>query len=218
MIVKVCGMCQADNIRAVERAGADWMGFIFHSRSPRHVDALPAYLPTRCKRVGVFVNADISFVLHKVKAYGLHLVQLHGAETSEYCRRLQCCLPPDVGIIKMIPILTEADLRHTETYIGHVDYFLFETKQRQTAGHYGGSGQKFDWSILDAYTDSTPFLLTGGISPDDISQLRAFRHPQLFGIDINSRFETVPGIKDAALVQRFIAELSEKPEGGEGMI
>ena len=108
MIVKVCGMCQADNIRAVERAGADWMGFIFHSRSPRHVDALPAYLPTRCKRVGVFVNADISFVLHKVKAYGLNLVQLHGAETSEYCRRLQCCLPPDVGIIKMIPI-THAD-------------------------------------------------------------------------------------------------------------
>lgn len=204
MIVKVCGMRDADNIRAVEKTGVDWMGFIFHPHSPRFVTVKPSYLPQRCKRVGVFVNASMSDMLQRVHNFGLNLVQLHGSETPAFCHHLRNQLPDHVQIIKMIPVSTESDLLGAEKYIHLVDYFLFETKQLHSAGHYGGSGQQFDWQLLSAYSLPLPFLVTGGIGHEDAELLQQFHHPQCIGIDINSRFEIAPALKDAALIRQFI--------------
>lgn len=212
MIVKVCGMRNADNIRAVEQAGADWMGFIFHPRSPRYVPSIPTYLPKRCKRVGVFVDADPSTILQKVQDFGLHLVQLHGNESPAFVRQLHNRLSPDVQIIKMIPLACEQDLQKAGTYVGDVAYFLFETKKRLAAGYYGGSGQQFDWQLLEAYQLPTPFLITGGIGPDDVVRVRQLHLSKFAGVDINSRFETTPAVKDVAAIKTFIKELTQNPQ------
>jgi len=204
MIIKVCGMKHSPNIRELDTARlADWMGFIFHPESPRYVDARPSYLPRHSKRVGVFVNAQPVDILLRQQEYGLDLIQLHGHESPACCRQLRQLLGSGVGLMKMIPVSTAADLRQTSAYTGAVDYFLFETK---TPGH-GGSGQQFDWTLLHHYTGPTPFLLTGGIGPDDAGKLLAFSHPRLAGIDLNSRFETAPGQKDIQSLRKFIQSI-----------
>lgn len=199
MIVKVCGMRETGNIRQVEQTGADWMGFIFYPRSARFVAELPAYLPQRQKRVGVFVNADPSD-LHRIKdQYRLHLVQLHGTESPELCAAMRRA---GIQVIKAFSPKQADDLAATAAYEGTADYFLFDTP---TAG-FGGSGQSFDWTILQHYTGQTPFLLSGGIRPDSLEALARFRHPRWAGIDLNSGFELAPGIKDARRLQRFIED------------
>lgn len=200
MIVKVCGMREASNIREVDNLPTvDWMGFIFYPRSPRHVADKPCYLPQHSKRVGVFVNAENFYIDMQMKLFGLDMVQLHGQETPADIKELRSILPPDTGIIKTIAISTPADLTQAYAYDGVADYLLFETK----CSGYGGSGKQFDWSILQDYKGHTPFLLTGGISPDDAPQVRAFHHPLFAGIDLNSRFETAPAIKDAQSIKTF---------------
>ena len=209
MIVKVCGMVEGGNIRDVETAGADWMGFIFVEKSPRCVKALPCYLPSRSKRVGVFVNASIAYITEKIRTFALDIVQLHGNESPGFCQELrESAQLSTLKIMKMMPVATKDDLKKTEEYAPLVDYFLFETKEKtKGATYYGGSGKQFDWNVLDHYQGPTPFLLTGGIGPDDVENIRTFRHPQMAGIDLNSRFEISPGLKDAPMLRQFIKDI-----------
>lgn len=197
MLIKVCGMRQSENIRAVEAAGADWMGFIFHPRSPRYVSAPPAYLPQRCRRVGVFVNAPAAEIRRQVEAFGLDLVQLHGDETPARCAALR---HEGLRIVRALRIATAEDARRAADYAESADYLLFDTP----SADYGGSGQRFDWACLRAYDGPLPFLLSGGLGADALPALAAFRHPRCIGLDLNSRFETAPALKDAAALKAFI--------------
>jgi len=201
MIVKVCGMRDADNIRQVEKLGVDWIGMIFWPKSKRYVAASPAYLPTRAKRVGVFVDEDINEIRHRVSVCQLDFVQLHGHESPDYCRSLH-----PQPLIKAFNIAKAEDLKQTEPYEGVVDYFLFDTKGKSV----GGNGEKFDWSVLSAYQGSTPFLLSGGIGPDDAEALRHFSHPKCIGIDLNSRFETEPAFKDINKLKLFLEQTKSR--------
>ena len=204
MIVKVCGMREADNIRDVdENDGVSWIGFIFFNGSSRYVDSRPDFLPVKSKRVGVFVNETYSNIVKKVKEYCLDFVQLHGDETPAYCSELRESLPSDTCLIKTIHIENEDDIKVTVGYESIVDYFLFETK----SSLYGGSGMKFNWSVLNKYIGKTPFLLTGGIGPEDSESVRGFRHPLFYGVDLNSRFETKPALKNVELIKEFVKKV-----------
>ncbi len=204
MIIKTCGMRDADNIRAVSELGIDWMGFIFWAPSSRYVSEKPSFLPTRQKRVGVFVDARIEEVKSKVDEYALDLIQLHGNESPAFCERLKANSRQQ--LIKAFNIAIQEDLEQTLPYEGLVDYFLFDTKAKMV----GGNGTQFDWSVLSAYQGNTPFLLSGGIGPDDAEKVRNFHHPQLAGIDLNSRFELSPALKDIEKLKQFITEYNEQ--------
>ena len=195
MIIKVCGMRSAENIREVEALGIDMMGFIFWPKSSRYVSKRPAYLPQKCKRVGVFVNEDIENIMKIADDYALDFIQLHGHESIEEVKKLK-----DRKIIKAFNIATKEDLDATTPYANLVDFFLFDTKGPSV----GGNGEKFDWSILNAYNGDTPFLLSGGIGPEDAERIKSFNHPKCIGIDLNSRFEIEPGIKDIVKLKTFV--------------
>lgn len=201
MIRKVCGMREAGNIREVEALGIDWMGFIFWAHSARNVSLKPDYLPSRCKRVGVFVNAPMPLIREKVREFGLDILQLHGGEDEDFIRQLRAELP-SLTLVKALNVAREEDLEQSKRYEGLCDYFLFDTKAEKV----GGNGKAFDWNILHSYKGDTPFLLSGGIGPDDKERLRAFHHPQMAGIDLNSRFEIRPAVKDIHLLTSFLHE------------
>ncbi len=203
MIIKVCGMRDPVNIKDVEKLGVDWQGFIFWPSSSRYVSEKPAYLPTKTKRVGVFVDANIEEVLATAEKYALDIIQLHGDERPAYCQWLKA--NSQQQLIKAFNIATAEDLQQTKPYEGLVDYFLFDTKAKMV----GGNGTQFDWSVLSAYRGNTPFLLSGGIGPDDAEKVRNFHHPQLAGIDLNSRFELSPALKDIEKLKQFITEYNE---------
>ena len=199
--VKVCGMREAENIRQVEALGIDMMGFIFYPKSSRYVSERPAYLPQKCKRVGVFVDEDIENIKKIADDYALDFVQLHGHESPDFI----CMLKFKVSgfrfqVIKAFNIATKEDLNATTPYAGLVDYFLFDTKGPSV----GGNGEKFDWSVLEAYHGDTPFLLSGGIGPDDTERILNYHHPKCIGFDLNSRFEIEPGIKDITKLKTFL--------------
>ena len=198
-LIKVCGMRDAENIREVEALGIDLMGFIFWPKSSRYVSERPSYLPKKCKRVGVFVNEDIEQVKHIAADYALDYIQLHGSESPGYVQQLH-----DWQVIKAISLSSRDDIATFKDYEGLVDYFLFDTK----CTCMGGSGQQFDWSVLDSYDGNTPFLLSGGIGPDDAERVKAFHHGKCIGIDLNSKFELSPALKDINKLQEFIKELS----------
>lgn len=204
MLIKVCGMREADNIRAVDALSIDFMGFIFWPHSCRYVAALPACLPQRAKRVGVFVDADMADLLQHAAQYGLHAVQLHGHENPAYVRQLRASVG-QLTVIKAFYIATPNDLEQTVPYEGLADYFLFDTKGPSV----GGNGKQFDWTVLNAYNGTTPFLLSGGIGPDDAPRIRSFHHPLLAGIDLNSRFETSPAVKDINQLNNFIKTIRQ---------
>ena len=177
------------------------MGFIFWPKSSRFVSERPAYLPTRCKRVGVFVNEQIGEVQRIAGEYALDIIQLHGHESPDYIRQLHL----SCSLIKAFNIATIDDFTACIPYEGLVDYFLFDTKGQRV----GGNGQKFDWSVLKAYCGQTPFLLSGGIGPDDALRIKAFSHPRYAGIDLNSRFELSPGLKDIDSIKRFLEKVKK---------
>lgn len=199
-IVKVCGMTDAENIREVEALGVDLMGFIFYPKSPRCLSRLPHYMPVSARRVGVFVNESRENVLMYADRFELEYLQLHGNESPEYCQRLQ---GQGVKLIKAFSVASAKELAATENYEGLCSYYLFDTPHPQ----YGGSGNSFDWSLLHHYQGSTPFLLSGGINRYSVPALRRFNHPRMAGIDLNSRFETRPGFKDAGRIREFLDEL-----------
>ncbi len=204
MIVKVCGMRDGDNIREVEQLSIDWMGFIFYPKSSRYVSEVPAYLPTKCKRVGVFVDASTDEIIKKIHDFSLDAIQLHGNESSEQISHL-LSLTSHLSIIKAFNIATAEDLKSTASYTGLADYFLFDTKGQSV----GGNGEKFDWSVLSNYEGDTPFLLSGGIGPDDAARVSSFRHPKCVGIDLNSKFESSPAFKDVTTLSRFLNEIKK---------
>lgn len=198
-------MRDADNIREVEKLGIDWMGFIFWPKSSRYVSERPAYLPQKCKRVGVFVNATIDDIRQHIADYSLDIVQLHGHESTDSIRSLRSLCGDVISIIKAFNIATKEDLEATTPYAGLVDYFLFDTKGPSV----GGNGEKFDWSVLEAYNGDTPFLLSGGIAPDDAERILDYHHPKCIGIDLNSRFEIEPGIKDITKLKTFLNDVKQ---------
>lgn len=192
-------MTDGANIRAVEALGIDMMGFIFHAASPRCAARVPDYLPS-VRRVGVFVDAPQSLILDRVRAFGLDYVQLHGNEDMEACRQLHGL---GLRLIKAFHIATAADLEGVLGYADSCDYFLFDTKSPQM----GGTGRRFDWGLLRGYRDGPPFFLSGGIGPQSLAELRALSHPLLAGYDLNSKFESAPGVKDPGLIAEFMAGL-----------
>jgi Phosphoribosylanthranilate isomerase len=207
MIVKVCGMCDPDNIRDIANAGADWIGMIFYDKSPRYVgnasdvlkDEIVAY-NKELKKVGVFVNATFEDIIETRRAYRLDYIQLHGNEEPELCDALK---KQGVNVIKALSIASEEDVKAADAYVGHVDFLLFDTK----CEGYGGSGKQFDWSVLDAYTGETPFILSGGLKPDSAMPVKAFSHHRMAGVDINSGFEISPALKNVDSVAGFIKNI-----------
>ena len=191
MIIKVCGMREPENIRAVEALGIDLMGFIFWPPSSRYVGEKPSYLPENCRRAGVFVDAALEDMLAAALDFRLDVLQLHGHETPEAIAALKERLPA-VRIVKSLAVKGPEDLAQAASYEDVCDAFLFDTKGKLP----GGNGQQFDWSVLRAYRGRLPFLLSGGLGPDDGARIRAFDVPGCLGIDLNSRFETAPGRKD----------------------
>lgn len=195
MIVKVCGMRDAENIRQLEALGIDWMGMIFWPKSKRYVSTPPVYLPQHVRKVGVFVDASLDAIRQYVEDYQLDIIQLHGQESPETLKALK-----PLKLIKAFNIATPEDLQKTVAYEGLADYFLFDTKGKSV----GGNGEKFDWSVLDSYQGETPFLLSGGIGSEDAQDIKSFHHPKCIGIDLNSRFETEPGLKDITKLKQFL--------------
>ena len=214
-------MREADNIRAVEALLTEtqqtvWMGFIFYKPSKRYCAERPSYLPQACKRIGVFVDEEVDEVVRRVREFGLQGVQLHGNEDRLYVKKLRQALSQlrnEAGadgaewgrtVVKAISVQSEADLQKCEPLVGFVDYFLFDTATPSK----GGSGKQFDWSCLSNYRFMTPFILSGGIGPDSSDQLRQFEHPCWEGIDLNSRFESAPGVKDISKLRELLVGLS----------
>lgn len=203
MIIKVCGMREAGNIREAEHTGVDWMGFICYPRSPRFVARRPAYLPRHVRRIGVFVNARQEEIMRRADELGLYGIQLHGSETPELCRHIRAT---GLQVIKAFAVGRTEGLVRTEAYADCCDYFLFDTP---SLGH-GGSGRTFDWQLLDEYQGRVPFLLSGGLTPASLPDLLRFHHPRWAGIDLNSGFETAPAVKDCTALSTFIHELKEQ--------
>ena len=198
-LVKVCGLTEGDNIRAVESLGVDLTGFIFYPRSPRCVRGVPTYLPARAGRVGVFVDASFEEILSRRDEFGLEYVQLHGSESPALCRRLR-----DAGlrVIKAFGVGPDGSgLPDASSEYGDAcDLFLFDTRTEAR----GGSGKSFDWSVLERYAGPVPFLLSGGIGPDSVEELKKIDNKYFIGVDLNSRFESEPGVKDVDLLSVFL--------------
>lgn len=193
-------MREAENIREVEQLKVDMIGFIFYPKSPRCLYELPAYMPVKAKRVGVFVNEDKKEIEIFADRFSLDYIQLHGNESPEYCHSLRAT---GLRLIKAFSIARRKDFENIGTYEESCDYFLFDTKCEQ----HGGSGNQFDWSMLNSYKGKKPFLLSGGINPYSPPTLKELCHPQLAGFDLNSRFETKPGLKDVERLRHFLEEL-----------
>ena len=207
MLVKVCGMCEPENIEKVAQLGVDMMGFIFYPKSPRFasqsVDRTAA--DKNVCRVGVFVNESAGLISDKIHLFDLNAVQLHGNESRELCELLhkQNGL---LKVIKAISVSTAGDIQKYKEYVGAVDYFLFDTKCKTV----GGSGQQFDWQVLENYDGDVPFILSGGIGPEDVERVRNFHHPKCIGIDLNSKFELKPGLKDVEKLNAFLENIENK--------
>ena len=192
MKIKVCGLKDPVNIGAVSVLSPDYMGFICYSRSPRFIGELDedvlSTLPDHILKTGVFVNASVERISKAMNKYGFDAIQLHGAENPETCAIFR----PKVLVIKAFGIDEDFDFGRLIDYRNKVDFFLFDTK---TTAH-GGSGKTFDWTILNRYAGDIPFFLSGGLSEDNLGEVAAIDHPMLYGLDLNSKFETSPGIKD----------------------
>jgi len=189
----------------------DMLGFIFYPKSPRYVvgkiDPVEvSKLPKHIQKVGVFVNAQKEEILEMASNYHLTALQLHGSESPDLCRELKA---EGFTILKAFNINKENDY---ETYAPHCNYFLFDTPSAQ----HGGTGQKFDWMLLEKYKMNTPFLLSGGIGPDDADAVLKIEHPQFAGIDINSKFEIEPGVKDLPSVSGFLKALKGRNISAQG--
>lgn len=202
--IKVCGLKQETNIKALSQLPIDYMGFIFYNKSPRFIDNGISFdfirtLPEHIKKVGVFVNEPSYSIINSVAHYNLDLVQLHGDETVKTCLELK----PYVKIIKAVRVSDEFDFNTLEEFAPVIDHFLFDTDTT----NYGGSGKQFNWELLKKYCLNKSFFLSGGISIESSAQLNEFHHPLLKGIDINSKFETEPGIKDIEKIKAFITKL-----------
>lgn len=212
-------MRDADNIRDISALGVDMIGLIFYPPSPRYVQQfssgagiIPDYAPDMGKtplRVGVFVDDMPQNIVTRVYNYKLDYIQLHGNEPRETLENLRATIDPDINpkikIIKAISVSSAEDIKKYKEYVGAADLFLFDTKCKTV----GGSGELFDWQVLQAYDGDVPFLLSGGIGPDDAERIKNFHHPKCIGIDLNSKFEIEPALKDVEKLKQFLVKVKK---------
>lgn len=205
MMIKICGMRDPENIAEVASLVPMLMGFIFHDGSPRNAQGISPdiikNLPEFIRPVAVTVDKDFDEIMDLCHTYGFKIVQLHGDESPELCRQLRA---NGLTVFKAIGLnVEEVDWDSVKRYDNDVDMFLFDYKCKS----HGGSGQKFSWRILNDYPLDTPYLLSGGIGPDDIDAIVEAMRPGMAGIDINSRFEIKPGLKNLSKLINFIVSL-----------
>ena len=187
MKIKVCGMKHEANINALAALQPDFIGFIFYPKSPRYVGG--SELPeVSAFATGVFVNETAETVAATIDQYHLKAIQLHGSEDDTFCAAFK----KKVIVFKAFGVDEYFDFKQLNSFAGSVDYFLFDTK---TSKH-GGSGRQFDWTLLDKYKLDVPFFLSGGLSLDNLEAVSGINHPQFIGVDLNSKFEIEPGLKD----------------------
>ena len=213
-------MRDADNIRDISALGVDMIGLIFYPPSPRYVQQfssgagiIPDYAPDMGKtplRVGVFVDDMPQNIVTRVYNYKLDYIQLHGNEPRETLENLRATIDPDIKpkikIIKAISVSSAEDIKKYKEYVGAADLFLFDTKCKTE----GGSGELFDWQVLQAYDGDVPFLLSGGIGSDDAERIQNFHHPKCIGIDLNSKFEIETALKDVEKLKQFLVKVKKK--------
>ncbi len=204
MKIKICGMKYPENIEYLALLKPDFLGFIFYEKSKRFVgDNLlikDLHIDKNTQKVGVFVNASHEYILENIKKHDLDLVQLHGDETPDFCAYL---FKQNIKISKAFQVDEDFDFKILDVYKDVCSYFLFDTKTK----HYGGSGRKFDWDILSGYDNEKPFFLSGGIDIDDAQNIKQLKGLNIFAIDINSKFEIEPGLKDVGKIGVFMEEL-----------
>ena len=211
MRVKVCGMTQLDQVKQLDEMGVDFAGFIFYPKSQRYVGKhiegpQLKKLKLHLGKVGVFVNTSYEEVMKQVDAYGLDMVQFHGDENARFCEQVSNY----VSVIKVFRMGEDDPVNWIiKPFEDVCDMFLFDT---EGAG-YGGTGKKFNWDVLKKSTVNKLFFLSGGIEPTDTEKLKEFATEpvakKLFSLDINSKFETSPGVKDMEIVKQFVGKLKE---------
>ncbi|MET3880713.1 phosphoribosylanthranilate isomerase [Chitinophaga sp. OAE865] len=205
MRIKVCGITRINDLQGLLDNEVDYAGFIFYERSPRFagnkIDARSVRETTGIGKVGVFVNAPLEQIQRTVNDYGLDLVQLHGDETPEFCAAVRAFIP----VIKAFRIGDNVNWQtEVAPFIPVTDYFLFDTA---SVKGYGGTGEKFNWELLQTYPFDQPFFLSGGITPEQGTEIGEMQIPALFAADVNSRFEDSPGVKNLALVKQFVKQI-----------
>ena len=204
MRLKVCGMRDAENIRQLLVLKPDYMGFIFFEKSPRYVgddldeDLLKSF-PNSTQKVGVFVNAPIEYLKEQVRKYELNMVQLHGDESVDYVAELYT---PGIRVIKVFPVGASFN-PELSRYKPFVEFFLFDTKGQAR----GGSGKTFDWNLLKNYDLNLSFFLSGGIGLENVGDLSNLEGLPVHAIDVNSRFEQAPGLKNIEMIRQLKNEL-----------
>lgn len=201
LIIKVCGMRDPSNVEALSNAGVQWIGLIFYPKSKRFVSSeLEIETTEGMQRVGVFVDETIEKINQYIQDYKLDIVQLHGLEDPAYCASVQRC---GVKVLKAFSIDDSFDFSQCDPFMSVTDYFLFDAKGDLP----GGNGIAYDWNILNNYQGQRPFLLSGGIDLNHVAALKNFEHPSWIGIDINSRFEIHPALKNIEKIKQFKHEL-----------
>jgi phosphoribosylanthranilate isomerase len=206
MQLKVCGIINTETIRALIPMKISRMGFIFYHRSPRYVygkliEQGLNEIPKHIKKTGVFVNAEITEIEQIIEAFHLDSIQLHGDESPEFCDYFK----NKTEVIKTISVKDESSFETANLYKDICDLFLFDTHSDK----FGGTGKVFDWQWIHAYTLNKPFYLSGGISLENFKEIKKIKHKQLTGIDINSRFETAPGIKDIEKIRQLVTLMND---------
>ncbi len=210
-------MRNPENITNLLELPIDWMGLIFYEKSKRNVpnSAAAGILKAsegKVSRVGVFVNEDIEVLMQKVAKFKLEYVQLHGKESADYCydvlaksaKTFGC--GDDLKLIKAFSVDENFDFAITKAYEPYVNYFLFDTKGKNP----GGNGFTFDWTLLKKYTGNLPFLLSGGLDEFSAEAVKQLDLPLLVGVDVNSKFEIKPALKDVEMVGRFVQVLQKE--------
>lgn len=201
--LKVCGLTRSEDFYALQALGVDYGGIIFYPPSPRYavgkLNPHKIQALTSLQKVGVFVNASLDEVQKRIEEFKLDAVQLHGQESPTFCKTISAQLP----LLKAFHLHTEKDLQKVAAYEPYCDYFLFDTPGKT----HGGTGKRFNWHILKNYAASTPFFLSGGIGPEAMEDLKRIHLPKGVGIDLNSKFEIKPGIKNNNLIKKFICQL-----------
>ena len=203
MIIKVCGLNNGDNINQLMKLDLDFMGIIFYRKSSRffNSDILPK---TEKKYIAVFVDESLDVIKEIINKYKFEYVQLHGNEDEKFCKELSSLC----NVIKAFRIDDTFDLNDIEKYSKYCKYFLFDTFTES----YGGSGKKFNWDILLNYNHKKDFILSGGINLELISSIKKLKNqlPNLIGVDLNSKFEIKPGLKDINRVKKFIKSIKNE--------
>lgn len=203
--VKVCGMRDESNIRELVKVHPDYIGFIFYPKSERFIGdsfdtGILDYIPESIQKVGVFVKAGKSYILERIKTFGLNLIQLHGGESPEFCKELS---NSGIPIIKVFSVNEGFKFSSVNPFRSCCKYFMFDTECRT----YGGSSRKFDWGSLSQYDNEKPVFLSGGIGPEDADSIRELDNINMHAVDINSRFEKAPGLKDISGIKEFIKKI-----------